>query len=144
MFSWCHPFFIHMSLHYMFFIIHVCTIKLQWLEHLWLAYPGWFELVSEFLGNFANSSRQQIFRDIFREWDDSNEHTQKYHYFIEYRKDTPKLFLSSDLALWLTFSGSNNPCLITKTRLYNFDPLKPHFYIVKLGFTGVYIVFFFC
>ena len=28
---------------------------------------------------------------------------------------------------------------ITKTCLYNFDPLKPHFYIVKLGFTGVYI-----
>ena len=25
---------------------------------------------------------------------------------------------------------------ITKTHLYNFDPLKPHFYIVKLGFTG--------
>ena len=31
---------------------------------------------------------------------------------------------------------------ITKTCLYNFDPLKPHFYIVKLGFTGVYIIFF--
>ena len=30
---------------------------------------------------------------------------------------------------------------ITKTYLYNFDPLKPHFYIVKLGFTGVYSVF---
>ena len=30
---------------------------------------------------------------------------------------------------------------ITKTRLYNFDPLKPHFYIVKLGFIGVYIIF---
>ena len=30
---------------------------------------------------------------------------------------------------------------ITKTRLYNFNPLKPHFYIVKLGFTGVYIIF---
>ena len=29
-----------------------------------------------------------------------------------------------------------------KTCLYNFDPLKPHFYIAKLGFTGVYIVFF--
>ena len=29
----------------------------------------------------------------------------------------------------------------TKTRLYNFDPIKPHFYIVKLGFTGVYIIF---
>ena len=31
--------------------------------------------------------------------------------------------------------------LITKTCLYNFDPLKPHLYIVKLGFTGVYIIF---
>ena len=30
---------------------------------------------------------------------------------------------------------------ITKTYLYNFDPLKPHFYLVKLGFTGVYIIF---
>ena len=27
-----------------------------------------------------------------------------------------------------------------KTYLYNFDPRKPHFYIVKLGFTGVYII----
>ena len=31
--------------------------------------------------------------------------------------------------------------LITKTYLYNSDPLKPHFYTVKLGFTGVYIIF---
>ena len=30
---------------------------------------------------------------------------------------------------------------ITKTCLYNFDHLKPHFYIVKLGFTGVYSIF---
>ena len=29
---------------------------------------------------------------------------------------------------------------ITKTCLYHFDPLKPHFHIVKLGFTGVYII----
>ena len=33
------------------------------------------------------------------------------------------------------------PANITKTYLYTFDPLKPHFYIVKLGFTGVYIIF---
>ena len=36
------------------------------------------------------------------------------------------------------------PCVmahITKTCLYNFNPLKPHFYIVKRGFTGVYIIF---
>ena len=30
---------------------------------------------------------------------------------------------------------------ITKTCLYNFDPHTPHFYIVELGFTGVYISF---
>ena len=33
--------------------------------------------------------------------------------------------------------------LITKTCLYNFEPLKLHFYIVKLGFTGEYIIFLF-
>ena len=31
--------------------------------------------------------------------------------------------------------------VITKTYLYNFDPLKPHFYIVKLGFAGVQVIF---
>ena len=30
---------------------------------------------------------------------------------------------------------------ITKSPLYSFDPLKPHFYTVKLGFTGVNINF---
>ena len=30
---------------------------------------------------------------------------------------------------------------IMKTCLYNFDPLKPHFNLVKLGLTGVYIIF---
>ena len=44
------------------------------------------------------------------------------------KKNTIKLVLSKYL-------------FITKTRLYNSDPLKPHFYIVKLGFTGVYIIF---
>ena len=38
---------------------------------------------------------------------------------------------------------SKGVLLITKTYLYNFDPLKSHFYIVKLGFTGVYIIFLF-
>ena len=31
--------------------------------------------------------------------------------------------------------------IITKTGIYNFDPLKPHFYIAKLRFKGVYIIF---
>ena len=33
--------------------------------------------------------------------------------------------------------------VIRLNMVYNFDPLKPNFYIVKLGFTGVYIIFFF-
>ena len=37
--------------------------------------------------------------------------------------------------------STHKSCTITKTCLYKFDPLKPHFYIVKLGFTGVYIIF---
>ena len=42
-----------------------------------------------------------------------------------------------------SFIGGKNFSIfdITKTRLYNFDPLKPNFYIVKRGFTGVYIIF---
>ena len=31
--------------------------------------------------------------------------------------------------------------IITKTYPYNFDPIKPQFNIVKLGFTGVYSIF---
>ena len=31
--------------------------------------------------------------------------------------------------------------IIKKSCLFNVDPVKPHFYIVKLGFTGVYIIF---
>ena len=44
--------------------------------------------------------------------------------------------------------ASSDPCFIsiyfmhvTKTRLYNIDPLQPYFYIVKLVFTGVHIIF---
>ena len=39
-----------------------------------------------------------------------------------------------------TYMHTHQNHLITKTSLYYFDPLKPHFYIVKLGFTGVYII----
>ena len=31
--------------------------------------------------------------------------------------------------------------IIMKTCLYNFDPHKPNFFVVKLGFTGVYVIF---
>ena len=40
------------------------------------------------------------------------------------------------------FKGNQRP--ITKTRLFNFDPFKPHVYIVKLGITGYTLVSLFC
>ena len=39
------------------------------------------------------------------------------------------------------FHPLDKEIVITKTCLYNFDPLKPYFYIVKLRFKGVYIIF---
>ena len=47
----------------------------------------------------------------------------------------------NDRRKYFMISHHKKCCHITKTGLYNFDPLKPHFYIVKLGFTGVYIIF---
>ena len=35
------------------------------------------------------------------------------------------------------------PYYITKIRLYNFDPLQPHFYIVKWGLQGYTLFFLF-
>ena len=51
--------------------------------------------------------------------------------------------ISSGLFYCNSLEGStcSSNSSITKTYLYNIDPLKPHFYIVKLGFTGVYINF---
>ena len=56
------------------------------------------------------------------------------------RKFTAKISLKNVDGTDILKSGVEFPP-ITKTCLYNFDPLKPHFYIVKLGFTGVYIIF---
>ena len=49
--------------------------------------------------------------------------------------------------LHIVFALSAVSLIIMKTYLYNFDPpppLKSHFYIVKLEFTGVYIIFLIC
>ena len=54
--------------------------------------------------------------------------------------DISKDFSMSKTKISYMISDGLGP-YITKTRLYNFDPLEPHFYIVKVGFTGVYIIF---
>ena len=62
-------------------------------------------------------------------------------------------YIPSSTGFGLNFSVPNfrrhltsdflNKLSITKTRLYNFDPLKPHFYVAKLGFTGYTLFFLF-
>ena len=73
-------------------------------------------------------------------------------YFALYEKAqilfTFRLFVRPSCLLVILEYNQSPDCgclhmYITKTCLYNFDPLKPHFYIEKLGFTGVYIIFLF-
>ena len=60
------------------------------------------------------------------------------HLFNYYTPDIRSMFVRS----FVFPSQCQSFCVnITKTRLYSFDPLKPHIYTVKLGFTGVYINF---
>ena len=59
----------------------------------------------------------------------------------DFRRDCKKEDISYYYKVYSCVFRSNHA--ITKTCLYNIDPLKPHFYIVKLGFTGVYIIFLF-
>ena len=49
----------------------------------------------------------------------------------------------SDSSFALPFTFLDNK-IIRKTSPCNEHPLTPHFYIVKLGFTGVYIFSYFC
>ena len=51
--------------------------------------------------------------------------------------------IDGQLIWWLMGRATSlsDKLYITKTCLYNFDPLKPHFYKVILGFTVVYIIF---
>ena len=57
---------------------------------------------------------------------------------IWYKCQIPKKKKSTFEGVKIAFMDA---AIITTTRLYSFDPLKSHFYSVKLGFTGVYITF---
>ena len=58
-------------------------------------------------------------------------------HFLTLRLIFRRIFYSSSVyPICLSFVN-----IITRTYLHNFDPLKPHVYTVKLGFTGVYIIF---
>ena len=58
------------------------------------------------------------------------------YFFLKILFGNPQNFVPHNM-----FGASASGGLITKTCLYNIDPLKPEFYIVKLGLTGVYISF---
>ena len=52
-----------------------------------------------------------------------------------------KDYADAQADLILHWTGMPEDRFITKTCLYSFDSLKPHFYRIKMGFTGVYISF---
>ena len=81
-------------------------------------------------------------------WSNSWVEQLKYHFTLFsctvqlYRNEmSAALKVLSPFHFFSNSDTARNDALITKTCLYNFDPLKPHCYIVKLGFTGVYIIF---
>ena len=103
--------------------------------------PRWLELVFESARHVSYSSRKQIFRDTFLIYaenvccvyslesphrGDSNEYTQ--HTIIIWKLEKTILnypHLPPDLALWLTLSGSNYPCLEQISMVPKmFEPLK--------------------
>ena len=55
------------------------------------------------------------------------------------------VFVSPAICVALLFWGQYTRQTVLSSRkhayVYNFDPLKPHFYILKVGFTGVYIIY---
>ena len=58
--------------------------------------------------------------------------------------------MKQELSYWLMITKKKTTSIttvglstITKTRLYNFDPLKPHFNAVKLGLQGYTLFFLF-
>ena len=52
-------------------------------------------------------------------------------------------FVDHRILIYCRIYGRTKKALITKTCLYNLDPLKPHFYIVKLGLQGYTLFFLF-
>ena len=69
----------------------------------------------------------------------SANYVHTFHYVIEctVKRNTLKFLKGLEILGRSTHHGNIPTCV------YNFDPLKPHFFIVKLGFTGVYIIFLF-
>ena len=64
--------------------------------------------------------------------------------FHDQSKFNSEISIRPILLLFHDQSKFNSEISITKICLYNFDPFKPHFYIVILGFTGVCIIFSIC
>ena len=66
------------------------------------------------------------------------------HYVIIYFIVTRHPFIIDKITTYHNSRGTTFPTklhVIMKIYLHNFDPLTPHFYIVKLEFTAVYIIF---
>ena len=117
------------------YILH----KLPIFTVLWSNSPG-FRLVSQL---FASIHTKVWFSHGMPHFTQSRTIKQYHIYSVKSRQTDSEFWADFGVKLtirWVKISAAiwKN---IMKTCLYNFDPLKPHFYIVKLGFTGVYIIF---
>ena len=115
--------------------LSACTVELQWLEHRWLVYKGYFELVFESLGKYPIAADISIFWTIkgdfifsilimlccaysleLPRWGDSNGNTK---YTIMLKKIKKK-----SLVCYLTYDkyslARSSPVSNTKV----FEPLK--------------------
>ena len=69
----------------------------------------------------------------------------KSYILIKYEHSLKSLYYRNCIESCLLKIEKETIQFITKTYLYNFGPLKPHFYIVKLGFTGgIHYFCYFC
>ena len=75
-------------------------------------------------------------KEFFRYWENTS-FWGKTPFFFFLNSHFLRIFWAGVVGAIDTFVAEH----IMKTCLYSFDPLQPHFYIVKLGFTGVYIIF---
>ena len=55
----------HFLVIFIYIFVHLYTVKISWFEQRWLIYLGWFKFIFESLWNSSDSSRKQIFREIF-------------------------------------------------------------------------------
>ena len=111
--------------------------------------PGHVEYELGVLTVWKLSQPEQVWNPWYPAWKSSALTTRPHSVPVLHSYQKAKwYYFTGDCPVFLSYFDEKETqnaytVFITKTNLYNFDLLKPHFYIVKLGFTGIYIIFLF-